>query len=55
MWTSGTYLALITVCRRQQEGDRALSIYEVGSHVTSFLQLIHRLVDDLHDGCFHLH
>jgi pentatricopeptide repeat domain-containing protein 1 len=24
----GTYLALITVCRRQQQGDRALSIYE---------------------------
>jgi hypothetical protein len=25
----GTYLALITVCRRQQQGERALSIYEV--------------------------
>ncbi|KAH9557788.1 hypothetical protein CY35_07G102800 [Sphagnum magellanicum] len=24
----GTYLALITVCRRQQQGERALSIYE---------------------------
>lgn len=24
----GTYLALISVCRRQQQGDRALSIYE---------------------------
>lgn len=29
LWRSGTYLALITVCRRQQQGERALSIYEV--------------------------
>lgn len=31
-WNLGTYLALITVCRRQQEGDRALSIYEVSCY-----------------------
>jgi hypothetical protein len=50
LWNSGTYLALISVCRRQQQGDRALNIYEVSclwfvGHCVPFFPMYSSLVD----------